>query len=99
MTRIRDYTPLLREAIVEARAAGFETAANELEHAAFAAFTTSSEMLQEHGLAIRHFLKTTPDTLPRSIKAKLKACLTETELSCTGWRKLVALLRRRHALR
>lgn len=98
MTRIRDYTPLLREAIAEARAAGFETAANELEHAAFAAFTTSSEMLQQQGLAIKHFLKTTSDSLPRSIKAKLMVCLTETELSCTGWRKLMALLRRHRSL-
>ena len=97
-TRIRDYTPLLKEAIAEARAAGFETSANDLEQAALAAFTTSSEMLQEHGLAIKRFLKVTHDTLPRLTKAKLKACLTETELACTGWRKLMALLRRRRAL-
>ena len=88
--------PLLREAIAEARAAGFETEANDLEQAAFSAFTTSSEMLQEHGLAIKRFLKATDDTLPRPTKGKLKACLTETELACTGWRKLMALLRRRH---
>lgn len=97
-TRIRDYTPLLREAIAEARAAGFENAANDLEHVAVAAFATSSEMLQEHGLAIKRFLKVTHDTLPRSTKAKLKACLTETELASTGWRKLMALLKRSHAL-
>jgi len=96
--RIRDYMPLLKEAIAEARAAGFETAANDLEQAASTAFTTSSEMLQEHGLAIKHFLKATNGALPRSIKAKLKACLAETELACTGWRKLTALLRRRQAL-
>jgi len=29
-------------------------------------------MLQEHGLAIKRFLKVTHDTLPRSTKAKLK---------------------------
>ena len=97
-TRIRDYTPLLKEAIAQARAAGFQTAANDLEQAAFATFTTSSEMLQEHGLAIKRFLRATHDSLPRSIKTKLKACLTETELAYTGWRKLVALLRRRRAL-
>lgn len=97
-TRIRDYAPLLREAIAEAKAAGFETAANDLEQALFAAFTTSSEMLQEHGLAIKHFLKATHGTLSRSTRKKLKACLTETELACTGWRKLMALLRRRHVL-
>ncbi|MSQ62371.1 MAG: hypothetical protein EXR33_00790 [Betaproteobacteria bacterium] len=96
-TRIRDYTPLLREAIVEARAAGFEIAANDLEQASTAAFTTSSEMLQEHGLAIKRFLKATRDALPRSTSEKLKSCLTETELARTGWRKLLALLRRRPA--
>ena len=94
-TRIRDYTPLLRQAIAEAKAAGFETAANDLEQAAFVAFTSSSELLQEHGLAIKRFLKITHDTLPRSTKVKLKACLTETELAGSGWRKLMALLRRR----
>jgi hypothetical protein len=93
-TRIRDYTPLLKEAIAEAKAAGLETAANDLEQAAFAAFTTSSEMLQEHGLAIKRFLKATRGALPCSTKEKLKGCLTETELACTGWRKLMALLRR-----
>jgi len=97
-TRIRDYTPLLKEAIAQARAAGFETAADDLDKAAFSAFTTASEMLQEHGLAIKRFLEATHDTLPPSIKAKVQACLTETELARTGWRNLVARLRRRHAL-
>ena len=97
-SEIRDYTPLLRQAIAEARAAGFEPAANELEQASNAAFTTSSEMLQEHGLAIKRCLKATHGTLPRSTKEKLNACLIETELACTGWRKLMALLRRRDGL-
>lgn len=92
IAKIRDYTPLLKKAIAEARAAGFGAEANELELAAFAAFTTSSEMLQEHGLAIKHFLKTTRKSLPRPIKEKLKACLTETELARSGWRRLMALL-------
>lgn len=95
---IRDYTPLLRQAIAEAKAAGFDAAAGELEQAAFAAFTTSSEMLMQHGVAIERFLDVTRDTLPRPIRAKLRACHTETELACTGWRKLVALLRRRDSL-
>lgn len=98
--RIRDYTPLLREAIAEARAAGVDAAAQELEKAAFeTAFTTSTEMLVEHGLAIRRFLKATRGTLPASTKAKLKVCLTETDLVFPGWRKLIALLRRRPVLR
>jgi hypothetical protein len=95
-TEIRDYTPLLREAIVEAKAAGFETAASDLEESCFGvAFTTSSEMLGEHGLAIKRFLKATRGTLPRSTKAKLNACLTETALAWPGWRNLMARLRRR----
>ena len=94
---IRDYTPLLREAIAEARAAGLEAAANDLEQAAFAAFTTSSEMLQEHGLAIRRFLKSTHGRLPPAAGEKLRACLIETELASSGWRRLLALLKRRRA--
>lgn len=96
-TKITDYTPLLREAIAQAKAAGFEAAAHELEQAASAAFTTSSEMLQEHGLAIRRFLAATHGSLPRAIQAKLNTCLTETELASSGWRKLRALWRRRGA--
>ena len=97
-TRIRDYMPLLKEAIAEARAAGIEASANDLERTCFAAFTTSSEMLQEQGLAIRCFVKATRGALPRSTKAKLRTCLIETELACTGWRKLMAHLRRRRVL-
>jgi hypothetical protein len=96
--KIRNYMPLLMEAIAEAKAAGFETAAKDMEQAVLAAFTTSSEMLQEHGLAIKRFLNSAQDTLPPATKVKLKTCLTETELACTGWRKLMALLKRHHAL-
>lgn len=93
-TQIRDYLPLLREAILEARAAGLGAEAADLEQTCFAAFTTSSEMLQEHGLAIRRFLKAAGRALPLSTKKKLRACLTETELACSGWRKLFALMKR-----
>jgi hypothetical protein len=92
--RIRDYSPLLREAIAEAKAAGLGTAARELEQACTGVFTTSSEMLQEHGLAITRFLRATRGTLPASAEAKLVACVTETELAGTGWRALMARLRR-----
>src|SRR2546425_11093334 len=93
--RIRDYAPLLREAIAEARAAGLETATDNLEQAAFTAFTTSSELLQEQGIAIRQFLKDTRGKLPASTKAKLRVCLAEIDMASPGWRKLIALLRRR----
>jgi hypothetical protein len=97
-TTVRDYIPLLKDAIAGAKAAGFEKEANELEQDVGAAFTTSSEMLQEHGLAIKRFLTAAHGGLPRSVEKKLKACLNETELAATGWRKIVALLRRRDKL-
>jgi putative ABC transport system substrate-binding protein len=43
-------------------------------------------------------LQATGDGLPRSTRAKLRACLIETDLARTGWRRLVALLRRRRVL-
>ena len=70
--RIKDYAPLLREAIAEARAVGLDTAADHLEQAAFTAFTTSSELLQEQGIAIRQFLKATRGKLPARTKEKLR---------------------------
>ena len=91
---VKDYTALLKEAIAEAKAAGLETAADDLEQTVFAAFTTSSELLQEHGLAIRRFLKATRGKLPASAKDKLDACLAEIDMASPGWRKLMALLRR-----
>ena len=58
-----DYTRLLTEAIAEAKAVGFEAAASDLERSCFGvAYTTSSEMLGEHGLAISRFLKATRGT-------------------------------------
>jgi hypothetical protein len=97
-TQIRDYIPLLKAAIAEARADGLFAAVNDLERSAFAAFTTSSEMLQEHGLAIKRFLRATHGLASDSVESKLKACLIETQLASTGWRKLIACLRRRSAL-
>ena len=91
----RDYTPLLKEAIAEAKAAGLEAAADDLEQTVFAAFTTSSELLQEQGLAIREFLKATRGKLPESTKAKLDVCLAEIDGVLPGWRKLISLLRRK----
>ena len=93
--RVRDYTPWLREAMAEARAAGLGAAADRLEQAAFAAVTTSSELLQEQGLAVREFLKATRGQLPAGTKAKLDLCLAEIDLASPGWRRMFALLRRR----
>ena len=91
----RDYSPLLQQAIAEAKAAGLEAEATRLEDACFrTAYTTGSEVLAEHGWAIREFLKATRGRLPSSTERKVRVCLNETELVWTGWRQLLALLRR-----
>ena len=47
------YTDLLTDLISEAKAAGLEAEASELESACFGvAFTTSSELLGENGIAL-----------------------------------------------
>jgi hypothetical protein len=94
--KVQYYTPLLEEAIAEAKAAGFEPEASELEHACFkVVFTTSTEMLGEHVVAINRFLKTTRGRLPVPIKKKLYACLAEGERAWPGWRSLWSALMRR----
>lgn len=92
---IRDYLPLLKVALAEARTAGFESELVDLEAAVAAAYTTSSEMLQEHGRVLGRFLQATRKRLPSATLMKLEACLTETELACSDWRRPVALLRRK----
>lgn len=93
---VRNYAPFLEEAIAEAKAAGFADQASELETACFkVAFTTSNELLHEHGVAIRSFLKAADRGLPVATRQKLEACLTEIDLVWPGWRKLLALFKRR----
>lgn len=96
--QIRDYLPLLREAVAEAKASGFGEDAGELDQVSTSAFTTSSEMLQEHGLAIRRFLKATRHGLPLPTRNKMLACLNETELAGSGLRRLIARIRRSERL-
>ena len=73
--RPAEYTALLDEAIAEAKAAGLVGAAAELESSVFAAFTTSSEMLGEHRIAILEFLRTGGQSVPTSVAEKLNGCL------------------------
>jgi hypothetical protein len=75
--RVTDFRPWLRAAIDEARAAGLGVAAAELEAAAFAAYTTSSEWLGETGRAINKFMAKTDGRLSATTVASLKACLAE----------------------
>jgi hypothetical protein len=49
---VRVDLPLRREAITEAREAGLGSEAENLEQISSSALTSSSEMVQEHGLAI-----------------------------------------------
>lgn len=90
MMQSRNYTDLLTDVIREAKDAGLEEAASALEQSCFGvAFTTSSEMLGEHGIALRRFVKATRGKLPPSTKAKLKFCLVETGLAWPGWRRFL----------
>ena len=75
--QVEDYYPFLKAAIAEAKAAGLDAAATELEDRAFAVYTTSSELLGEHGMAIRQFLKSGGAAVPAGVKANLDRCLVE----------------------
>jgi hypothetical protein len=75
--QVADYYPVLKAAIAEARAAGLEPGASELEAQVFAAYTTPSELLGEHGIAILTFLRSQGPTVPASVAEKLNTCLTE----------------------
>jgi hypothetical protein len=97
--RVRDYQALLAQAIGEARAAGLEAEAHELEQACFhTAYTTSGEVLMEHAIAMRRFLDATRGRLPPATRRKVRSCLNETALAYPGWRQLVALLKRPRTL-
>lgn len=75
--QVKDYYPELKAAIAEAKTVGLETAASKLEARAFAARTTSSEMLGEHGRAILEFLDAGGSAVPASVKKNLAVCLNE----------------------
>ncbi len=74
--RVDDFSSILRDAISEARKIGLEDSAAKLESRAFAAFTTSSEMLGESGAAIREFLAEN-EQIPGPIRQKLDLCMNE----------------------
>lgn len=75
--QVADFQPILRAAIAEAKAAGLVVAASELEVHAFAAYTSSSELLGETGAAIKAFLASEGTAAPQSVVAKLNLCLME----------------------
>ncbi|HEV8096710.1 MAG TPA: DUF998 domain-containing protein [Burkholderiales bacterium] len=72
-----DFTQTLQQAIDESRAAGLDAAVRELEQAAGAAYTTSSEYLGEIGAAIARFLQLNGRHLPPATAAKFHRCLVE----------------------
>ena len=69
------FSTLLREAIVDARAAGLGDFADLLEQASSSAYTTSSEFLGASGQAIVEFLQVGGKAVPPALVAKLTACL------------------------
>ena len=73
----RRLFPLLKAAIAEAKSAGLGAAATELEERAFAAYTTSSELMGEHQMAISEFLEAEGPAIPPHIREKLEQCLEE----------------------
>jgi hypothetical protein len=91
---VRDYKPLLERAIAEAKAAGLEAEARELEAALNGVYTTSGEVLVEHAIAMRRFLADTRGRAPPEVARKVRDCLNETQLAWPGWQQLLARLRR-----
>lgn len=77
ISHVADFQPMLHAAIAEAKAAGLSDAASRLEARAFAAYTTSAELMGETGLAIKDFLQTEGRSVPKSVAAKLSSCLIE----------------------
>jgi hypothetical protein len=78
-TQVQDFYPLLREAITEARSAGFAPLADSLESCAFASYTTSSELLGETGRAIVEFLHAASGKVPPSVAVKLQERLHQVQ--------------------
>ncbi|TJY58324.1 hypothetical protein E4T66_16670 [Sinimarinibacterium sp. CAU 1509] len=76
-SRVAEFQQMLRAALDEAKAAGLVNAASQLEFRAFAAYTTSSELLGETGVAIKEFLQTAGPAIPPLVVVKLNLCLTE----------------------
>lgn len=74
---VADLRPMLKSAIAEARNVGLEAAASQLESRAFAAYTTSSELLGETGDAIKEFLKAGGSEVPPLAASQLNRCLKE----------------------
>ena len=72
-----DFFPLLRQAIAEARSAGLSALVEDLDARSTAAYTTSSELLGEIGLAIQQFLSVGNSSVPEPIVRKLQICLEQ----------------------
>jgi len=83
--QVNDFYPMLRAAIAEAKAAGLEPLALQLEKRAFSAYTTSSELLMETGEAIVEFQNAAGGAVPPLAAAKLKRCLGEIRKVWSGF--------------
>jgi len=76
---VKDFYPLLREAIAEARASGLVSLADSLESHSSAAYATSSELLGETGQAIVEFLRLGGADVQPAVAAKLQECLRQVQ--------------------
>jgi hypothetical protein len=74
-SQVDNFTALLREAITDARLAGFGDLADLLQQTSSAAYTTSSEFFGETGQAIVEFLRAGGESVPPALVAKLTKCL------------------------
>jgi hypothetical protein len=83
--QVNDFYPILRSAIAEAKAAGLEPFASQLEERAFSAYTTSSELLAETGGAIVEFQNAAGNAVPSSVAGKLEHCLGEIRKVWSGF--------------
>jgi hypothetical protein len=78
-TEVRDFFPLLREAIAEARANGLASLAESLDSRSSAVYATSSELLGETGQAIVEFLRAGGTKVQPTVAAKLQECLRQVQ--------------------
>lgn len=81
-----DFSPSLRRAIALARAARLTESAAELESRAFAAYTTSTELLGETGAAILEFRRRESVRIPDEVSDLLDQCLWEIGKVCPKYR-------------
>jgi hypothetical protein len=77
MPAVKDFTPVLKEALAEIEASGLISAAAQARERCFTSFTTSSEWLGEVGGAITELLHAHGSSIPGAAQGRLEFCLKE----------------------